>query len=294
MLRGKVAVITGSSRGIGRSIALAMSAQGAAVVVNGRDEQAVANTTAEIINRGGRAISVPGSVTEANTSRRLIEAAYSHFGGVHILVNNAGIVRDRISYRMTEQEWDEVIDVHLKGAFLCTQAAIDVMRSQREGGSIINMTSLAGIQGCVGQANYAAAKAGILGLTWTLALELKRFNIRVNAIAPAALTEMTRPLVEKAEEVSKLAGKPVSDYWQIGSPDDVAPLAIALSTDRAAGLTGFVFSVNGGKIGWWEPPRHHTLIDEKQASTPLQLRELLADGEWETPAFEQNEQKKRK
>ncbi len=258
-MKNEAVIITGSSRGIGKAIALKLAKEGAAVVVNGRDEKTLLAVADEIERMGGKAVPVIGAVEKMSTGEQLVETAVKHFGKVDVLINNAGVVRDRISYRMSEEEWDEVIAVHLKGAFSVSKAFINEVKKQGNGGHIINMTSLAGLEGTIGQLNYSAAKAGILGMTWTLAKELAKDGICVNAIAPAALTDMTRPYVERAERIAKEEGKHLDSYWEIGSPNDIASFVAELLQISNRKITGEVFSVNGSNIGRFKPAEYENL-----------------------------------
>jgi 3-oxoacyl-[acyl-carrier protein] reductase len=266
MLNNKVAIITGSTRGIGKSVAKIMANKGAAVVINGRHKETVDEAVKEIKREGGKAIGVAGAVEHMETGERLVKEAIRHFGKVHILINNAGIVRDRMSYNMTEEEWDDVIAVHLKGTFSCTKAFVNELKKSDSGGVIINMTFTAGLEGTIGQLNYSAAKAGIIGMTWTLAKELKKFGIRVNAVAPAALTDMTRPLVEKAIQEAEKQEKELDPYWKIGSADEAACFIVKLVSFQDMKLTGEIFSVNGTTIGRWRPPEFELLVNENEST----------------------------
>lgn len=263
LLANQSAVITGSSRGIGRSIAIRMAQEGAKVIVNGTDESRVQAVVQEIRQSGGIAVGIAEPVEKMDGGAKIISTAIQQFGRIDILVNNAGIIRDKMAHKLSEEDWDAVVDTHLKGTFTCTRAALPSMRVQKQG-CIINMTSTAGLQGTIGQLNYSAAKAGILGMTWTLALELENYGIRVNAIAPAALTDMTLPYVERARRHVDSTGQSFTDdYWKLGTPEEAAELAVALSLPQSRGITGAVFSVNGGDIGLWERPQHHSLASRK-------------------------------
>jgi 3-oxoacyl-[acyl-carrier protein] reductase len=242
MPQGKVAVITGASRGIGRSISLALAAAGAKIVavdVNLEGTNALAD---EIKANGGEAIGVQGNVTVAADAERMMDEAVAAFGRVDILVNNAGITRDGLLLRMKEEEWDAVLDVNLKGAFLCTRAAAKVMTKQRYG-RIINIASVVGQMGNVGQANYCASKAGLMGLTRSNARELARRNVTVNAVAPGFIaTDMTDALPEKVKQ-ELLAQIPLE---RLGSADDIANAVLFLAMEKSAYITGQVLAVNGG------------------------------------------------
>jgi 3-oxoacyl-[acyl-carrier protein] reductase len=254
MLKGRVIIITGSTRGIGKSIALELAKVGAKIVVNGTKNEEVSYIVNEIKGCGGTAIGAPGKVQEMSTGRILVEEAVKAFGRVDVLINNAGNVKDRMAHRLSEEDWDSVIDVHLKGTFSCTKAFIHHQKSDG-GGMIINMTSLAGVEGSIGQLNYSAAKAGIIGMTKTLAEELKRMNVKVVAIAPAALTDMTVPHVEKARKRAKEKGEPLDPYWEIGTVNDVACFVKDIIINRDELESGEIFSVNGKMIGKWENPK---------------------------------------
>src|SRR5210317_76203 len=242
MLSEKVAIVTGASRAIGRCIALALAAQGAKVVASARNAEALDNLVEEIKQQGGEATAVVGDVASGTDAARLIEQAVAAYGQIDILVNNAGITRDGLLLRMKDEDWDAVIDTNLKGAFLCIRAAAKVMSKQRSG-RIINISSVVGEMGNAGQANYCASKAGLLGLTKSVARELARRNVTVNAITPGFITtEMTEDMTEKAQEAMTEQiplGRP-------GSAADVANAVIFLASDQSAYITGQVLGVNGG------------------------------------------------
>jgi len=242
MLTGKVAVVTGASRGIGRAIVLALAAQNAKVVASARSAAALEELVAEVKAAGGEALAVVGDVAVAADADQLIEAAVATFGRVDILVNNAGITRDGLLLRMKDEDWDAVLDTNLKGAFLCTRAAAKVMSKQRVG-RIINISSVVGEMGNAGQVNYCASKAGLLGLTKSVARELARRNVTVNAITPGFIvTEMTDVLPEKAKAELE-AQIPLG---RLGSIDDIAHAVLFLASDQAAYITGQTLGVNGG------------------------------------------------
>ncbi|WP_035100272.1 SDR family NAD(P)-dependent oxidoreductase [Aneurinibacillus terranovensis] len=252
---GKVALITGSTRGIGKSLAFGMAAAGYSVVINGTTETGVERTVREIERRSGTAgkvIGIAADVGSHEAVQAMVDTAIEEFGRVDVLVNNAGIVRDRISYKMSIEEWRQVIDVHLHGAFYCVYACLPYMK-EAGSGSIINMISTAGLEGCPGQANYSTAKAGLVGLTYTLAQELLRFSIRVNAVAPAALTDMTAPFIQIAEEKARMKGEDLPDYWKVGDPEDLIPLFLYLAEPPST-VTGSIFSMNGTRWSIWERP----------------------------------------
>lgn len=242
MLKDNVAVVTGASRGIGRSIALALAAEGAGVVAVDMDQAATDAVVAELQGAGGTALGVVGNVTRPGDVERMIDAAVEAFGRVDILVNNAGITRDALLVRMKDDDWDAVLDVNLKGAFLCTRAVSKVMTRQRYG-RIVNIASIVGLMGNAGQANYCASKAGLIGLTKSNARELAKRNITVNAVAPGFITTaMTDALPEKVR--AELAAQIPME--RLGSADDIANAVLFLASARSGYITGQVISVNGG------------------------------------------------
>jgi NAD(P)-dependent dehydrogenase (short-subunit alcohol dehydrogenase family) len=242
-LQGKVAIITGAGGGIGREHALLFAREGARIVINdlgcNRDgtgqSDAAARVVAEIKALGGEAVASNEAVGTFDSARRIIQTALDAFGRLDILVNNAGILRDRTLLKMTEDEWDQVIQVHLKGTFTCMQAAARWMKEQGQGGRIINTSSSSGLLGTFGQSNYGAAKAGIHALTRIAALELAKYGITVNAIAPAALTRMLETIPGVKETVTRATF----------GPQFIAPLAAYLASDAAAGITGQTFGIEG-------------------------------------------------
>lgn len=242
MPKGKVAVITGASRGIGRSIAFALAAQGAVIVAVDMDQAATNAVVAELQATGAKSLAVVGNVTAPADVERMIDAAVEAFGRVDILVNNAGITRDGLLMRMKDEDWDAVLTVNLKGAFLCTRAAFKVMSKQRYG-RIINIASVVGQMGNAGQANYCASKAGLIGLTKSNARELAKRNITVNAVAPGFIaTAMTDALSEKVRE--ELTSQ--IPLERLGSADDIANAVTFLASEASGYITGHVLSVNGG------------------------------------------------
>jgi 3-oxoacyl-[acyl-carrier protein] reductase len=242
MPKDRIAVITGASRGIGRSIALALAAKGAAIIAVDVDQAATDAIVAELKAAGGKALGVVGNVTVPADAERMINAAMEAFGRVDILVNNAGITRDGLLVRMKEEDWDAVLTVNLKGAFLCTRAASKVMTKQRYG-RIINIASIVGQMGNAGQANYCASKAGLIGLTKSNARELAKRSITVNAVAPGFIaTAMTDALSDKVR-AELTAQIPLE---RLGSAEDIANAVVFLAGEASGYITGHVLSVNGG------------------------------------------------
>ena len=242
MPKGKVAVITGASRGIGKSIAFALAAQGATIVAMDMDQAATDATVAELQASGAKALAVVGNVTVTADVERMIDAAVEAFGRVDILVNNAGITRDGLIMRMKDEDWDAVLSVNLKGAFVCTRTAFKVMSKQRYG-RIINIASIVGQMGNAGQANYCASKAGLIGLTKSNAREMAKRNVTVNAVAPGFIaTAMTDALSDKVR--GELAAQ--IPLERLGSADDIANAVVFLASEASAYITGHVLAVNGG------------------------------------------------
>ena len=242
MPKEKVAVITGASRGIGRSIALALAAKGATIVAVDMDQASTEAVVAELQATGAKALAVVGNVTVSADVERMIDAAIEAFGRVDILVNNAGITRDGLLMRMKDDDWDAVLNVNLKGAFLCTRAAFKVMSKQRYG-RIVNIASVVGQMGNAGQANYCASKAGLIGLTKSNAREMAKRSITVNAVAPGFIaTAMTDALSDKVR-AELTAQIPLE---RLGSADDIANAVVFLASEAAGYITGHVLSVNGG------------------------------------------------
>ena len=242
-LRDQVAIVTGASRGIGRAVALALAAEGASVVVNyANSSQAADAVVAEITAMGSQAIAIQADVAQSEQVDRLVSSVMEQWGRIDLLVNNAGIARDTLLLRMKLEDWQAVIDLNLTGVFLCTKAVSKIMLRQRSG-RIINVTSIVGEIGNAGQANYSAAKAGVIGFTRTVAKELAPRGITVNAVAPGFIsTDMTADL--KSDELLKFI--PLGRY---GQPDEVAGLIRFLAADAAAAyITGQVINVDGGMV----------------------------------------------
>jgi 3-oxoacyl-[acyl-carrier protein] reductase len=242
LLKDKVAVVTGASRGIGRAIALKLAASGARVVLSARSQSALDDLAAAIAAAGGEALAVPTDIARTEDVENLFETALARFGQVDILVNNAGITRDTLLVRMKDADWDAVLETNLKGPFLCSRAAAKIMTKQRCG-RIINISSVVGEMGNAGQANYCASKAGLIGLTKSMARELARRHVTVNAVTPGFIvTEMTEVLSDKVKE--ELLGQ--IPLGRFGEADDIAAAVVFLASDQAAYITGQVLGVNGG------------------------------------------------
>jgi 3-oxoacyl-[acyl-carrier protein] reductase len=241
-LKGKVALITGAAQGIGKAVTLVLARHGADVVVADVNIEKAQETAREVEALGRAAMAVRVDVTHLEDVEKMVEAAVQRFGKIDILVNNAGIARDKLILRMTEEDWDTVLNVNLKGTFNCTKAVIKHMSKQRSG-KIVNIASVVGMMGNPGQANYSASKAGVIGLTKTVAREFAARGINVNAIAPGYIqTPMTEVLPEKAkEELKRLI--PMN---RLGQPEDVAHAVLFLVSEVSSYITGNILNVNGG------------------------------------------------
>ena len=276
MLAGKVAVVTGAGGGIGREIALAMALQGAAVVINdvgvsltGEGGSATpAEQTKQIIEqRGGRAAVSTDSVAEWEPAKRIVQCALDSFGRIDIVVNNAGILRDVIFHKMSPQDWLAVIGVHLNGSFFVSRAAAEHFRRQ-ESGAYVHMTSTSGLIGNFGQANYSAAKLGIVGLSKSIALDMARYNVRSNCIAPFAWSRMTSSIpAETPEQKVRLA------KLEQMTPDKNAPLAVTLAADAARDVTGQVFSARMNELYLFNQSRMIRSVHRADGWTPEQIAE---------------------
>ena len=244
-LEGKVALVTGASRGIGREIALELARQGCNVAVNYAGSEAKANEVVDEIKSLGReAIAVQCNVSDAEGVQAMVKETVGEFGSIDILVNNAGITKDNLLMRMKETEWDDVININLKGVFLCTKAVTRQMMKQRSG-RIINISSIVGVSGNPGQANYVAAKSGVIGLTKTTARELAPRGITVNAVAPGFIsTDMTDQLPEDVRS-EMLKQIPLSRF---GAPGDIAKVVTFVASDSASYMTGQTLHIDGGMV----------------------------------------------
>ncbi len=276
MLEGKVAVITGAGRGIGRGFALAFAAQGAKVVVNdlgasvegeGTDLTPAEEVVAEIRDAGGEAVASGDSVVEWDSAHRIVEAALDSFGRIDIVVNNAGILRDRIFHKMTEEDFDAVLGVHLKGSFNVSRAAAPHFRKQSSG-VYIHMTSTSGLIGNFGQVNYGAAKLGIMALSKCIALDMSRFRVRSNCIAPFAWSRMIGTIPTNTPEEQARVEK-----LKQMTPDKIAPMAVFLASDAAEGVTGQVFGVRNNEIFLFSQPRPIRAVHRSEGWTPEAIAE---------------------
>lgn len=242
---GKAAIVTGASRGIGREIALLLGKEGARVAVNYSGSKEKADEVVGLIQEaGGEAFAIQANVSDADSVKNMVDETLKMFGSIDILVNNAGITKDNLLMRMKEEEWDDVININMKGVFLCTKGVTRQMMKQRAG-KIVNVASIVGVSGNPGQANYVAAKAGVIGFTKTAAKELASRNINVNAVAPGFITtDMTEVLTEEVKE-QMLSVIPLG---KLGSPQDVARSVLFLLSDDAAYITGQTLHVDGGMV----------------------------------------------
>jgi NAD(P)-dependent dehydrogenase (short-subunit alcohol dehydrogenase family) len=276
-LTGKVAVVTGSGRGLGRAYAEALAAAGAAVVVNDVDAEATAQVVKGITEANGRAVGVVAPVGTAEVADQLVGTAVSEFGRLDVMVTNAGILRDRVLWKMTDEDFDAVIDVHLRGTFTCARAAAVRMRQQDTGGRLILISSPAGQRGNFGQTNYSAAKAGIVAMARTWAMELAKARITANAVVPVAATEMTKtiPAFGPVIEQSERDGTPLPDWLRkgegLGTAADAASLIVFLASDASAGVTGQAIGIGGDKLALWAHPQEKTVV--------------YADGGWSADAI---------
>lgn len=278
-LQGKVGIVTGAGRGLGRAYAQALADAGAAVVVNDMDADAAGEVVTAIEQAGGSAISVVAAVGDTASAELLVEQAVKEFGRLDVMVPNAGILRDSTVTRLSEEDFDLVVRTHLRGAFTCAKAAFQQFREQGDGGRLILVGSPAGQRASFGQANYSAAKAGIVGMARTLAVEGKKPGIAVNAIIPVALTRMmaTVPGFKEITEAVE-AGAAVPDKLRsagIGTAADVAALVVFLASDAAAGITGQCFGAGGDRVTLWSHPTEIEIAERPGGWTAGTLAEAF-------------------
>jgi len=275
-LTGKVAVVTGGGRGLGLAYATELAASDARVVVNDADAATADAAAKQIIAAGGTAVAEVATVGSAEAADALVDRAVTEFGRLDVLVTNAGVLRDRMLWKMTDEDFDTVIDVHLRGTFTCARAAAIRMQQQGEGGRLILVGSPAGQRGNIGQTNYAAAKAGIAAFARTWSMELARANITVNAVIPVAATAMTETIPALRGYVdAQRAGEPMPPFARralgFGSPEDAAGLIAFLASDAAAEITGQCIGIGGDRLSLW--------------SHPQQVATAYADGGWSADAI---------
>lgn len=273
-VEGRVAIVTGAGQGLGRAHARALAAEGAHVVVNDVGESAV-EAAEEIAAAGGSVLACPADVADWEQSRQLVQTAIERFGRLDVLVNNAGIVRDRMLVSMSEEEWDAVARVNLKGHFCPLRHAAAHWRERSKAGEqvdarIVNTSSGAGLQGSVGQGNYSAAKAGVAAMTLVAAVELARYGVTANALAPAARTPMT-------EEVFAEQMKAPEEGFDAMDPANVSPLVVWLASTESAGVTGRVFEVEGGKVGIADGWQHGPAVEKQERWDPRDLGAAVAE-----------------
>jgi NAD(P)-dependent dehydrogenase (short-subunit alcohol dehydrogenase family) len=259
-LDGKVAVVTGSGRGIGRAYARALAEAGCAVVINDIDADVAEQTVRELTDAGHRAVAEVAAVGSTDAAERLVQRAVDSFDGIDIMCTNAGILRDKVLWKMTDEDFDTVIETHMRGTFTCARAAAVRMREQGRGGRIVVVASWAGQRGNFGQTNYAGAKAGIAAFARTWAMEQARAEITDNAIVPNALTRMIASIPGMAEMVEAAEkGQPLPDTVRkemgMGMPEDVAPLLVFLASDAARDVTGQCIGLGGDKLSLWSHPQ---------------------------------------
>ncbi|MGI8527411.1 MAG: SDR family oxidoreductase [Pseudolabrys sp.] len=280
IVAGKVAIVTGAGRGIGRGIAMLLAQEGASVLVNdlgagldgsGADTGPAQQVVDEIKEAGGNAIASTLNIAEPQSADRIVKAALDAFGRVDILVNNAGILRDRIFHKMSWSDWSDVIAVHLHGSFNMSRAVAGIFREQQSG-AYIHMTSTSGLIGNYGQANYMAAKLGIAGLSRGIALDMARFNVRSNCIAPFAWSRMIGSIPTESEQEKARVAK-----LQQMTPEKIAPLVVYLASDRAEGVSGQIFSVRNNEIFLFSQPRPVETMHRAEGWTPEAIAARLKD-----------------
>ena len=281
MLKDKVVVVTGAGRGIGQSIAKLCAARGACVVVNdlggdasgrGSDIGPADETVNAILEAGGRAVGNTSSVASEQGGRAIIETAMDTFGRVDAIVNNAGFLRDEIFHKLSADDWSDIINVHLNGAFWTARAAAPVFRKQ-ESGAFVHFVSTTALLGNVGQANYAAAKSGVLGLSYSIALDMKRFGVRSNCVAPTAWTRLVDTVSPSSDEEARRM-----DVVRAMTPDKIAPLVVFLCSDSAAEVSGQTFGVRGDEIFLYSRPKILRTMHKSGGWSPEDCAEKLLPG----------------
>jgi NAD(P)-dependent dehydrogenase (short-subunit alcohol dehydrogenase family) len=283
IVKGKTAIVTGAGRGIGRGIALLMATEGARVVVcdvgaslagAGSDAGPAQETVDAITKAGGEAIAATLSITEPKNAEQIVRQAVDAFGRIDILVNNAGILRDVMFHKMSWSDWSDVIAVHLNGSFNMSRAVAPHFR-ERGAGAFVHMTSTSGLVGSLGQANYMAAKLGVMGLSRGIAIDMARFNVRSNCISPFAFTRMIESIPAQTEEEKRHI-----EAFQKATPEKIAPLAVYLGSDAASGITGQIFGVRNNEIYLFNQPRPIRTLHRSEGWTPetigAQLKNALA------------------
>jgi NAD(P)-dependent dehydrogenase (short-subunit alcohol dehydrogenase family) len=279
MLAGKVAVVTGAGGGVGRGIALAMAVAGAKVVVNdigaslhgeGLSAGPAQQVVDEIVKAGGQAVPCTDSVATRVSANNIIETAIQHFGRIDIVINNAGNLRDRVFHKMSDEEWSQVIDVHLNGTYFVSRAAANHFREQ-ESGAFVHMTSTSGLIGNFGQANYSAAKLGIAALSKSIALDMARYNVRSNCIAPFAWSRMTSSIPANTPEEKARVAK-----LQKMEANKIAPMAVYLGSDQAKEVTAQIFGVRANEIMLFSQPRPIRSVHMSEGWTPESIAQIAA------------------
>jgi NAD(P)-dependent dehydrogenase (short-subunit alcohol dehydrogenase family) len=276
-LSGRAAVVTGAGRGLGRAYAVALARAGAAVLVNDADADAAKSAAAQITAEGGTAVPYPAAVGPSEAADGLVREAVGSFGQLDIVVANAGILRDRVLWKMSDEDFDAVIEVHLRGTFTCARAAVRHIRERGGGGRLILVGSPAGQRGSFGQTSYSAAKAGIAGMVRTWSLECAKAGITVNGIIPVAATAMTAtipvfaPYVAAWQERGEAFPPWLRRAEGLGTPEDAAALVVFLASDAAAGVTGQCIGIGGDRLSLW--------------SHPQELAVAFRDGGWDPDAI---------